>query len=174
MNKIQRFNDKVAICGSTLFGNMWSFWLFMVWGLLGIMPFVPVSFRETILLVSSGWLQLAALPLLAVGGVVLNRTSEARAKSDHRMIMAELTEVKAMHQELHEALDATRKGLPRRRQSTQKAIIQLQRNALEGVLNLRQAQDVGGYWKTAEEWAYVERALAFGKMHEDKGESDES
>jgi hypothetical protein len=72
--------------------------------MLGLMPFIPKSFQDIILLVSSAWIQLWALPLLAVGTAVLNRTSEARASQDHETIKSEFEEVKNMHKENSELL----------------------------------------------------------------------
>ena len=41
-------------------------------------------------MVRSEWIQIWALPLLAVGNSVLNRASEKRAKQDHQMLKTQL------------------------------------------------------------------------------------
>jgi ABC-type multidrug transport system fused ATPase/permease subunit len=101
---IGRLNERVAVWGTKWFGSIVVFYLFFIWGMLGLMPFIPKSFQDIILLVSSAWIQLWALPLLAVGTAVLNRTSEARASQDHETIKSEFEEVKNMHKENSELL----------------------------------------------------------------------
>ena len=118
--RIKGFNDRVAMLGTEWFGSMGAFWVFFVWGLLGILPWIPANWKEIILLVSSAWIQLWALPLLAVGAAVLSRSGERRAAQDHRMLMEELTalrEMKAEHEAILaklEALESLVKGLNRR------------------------------------------------------------
>lgn len=91
---MQHFNEKVAVLGTKFFGNMWTTYIFCIWGLIGILPWFPQHYRDFVLLVSSGWIQLWALPLLAVGNTVLNRSVEKRAKEDHQSIRAQLQELK--------------------------------------------------------------------------------
>ncbi|MEI6388153.1 MAG: hypothetical protein WCQ50_16115 [Spirochaetota bacterium] len=91
---VNRFNEKLALYGTQMFGTMWAFYLFFVWGLLGMLPFLPVGFKGIVLLVSSAWIQLWALPLLAVGNAVLNKTSERRAKQDHETLKAQFQELR--------------------------------------------------------------------------------
>ena len=93
---ITKFNEKVAVIGTKWFGSMPMFWLFFVWGLLGMVPWLPKSFQNTVLLVSSAWIQLWALPLLAVGTAVLSKSSERRAKEDHDILRKQFEEVKEM------------------------------------------------------------------------------
>jgi len=54
-----------------------------------MLPFFPAGFKDIVLLVSSAWIQLWALPLILVGSAVLNRASEHRAKTDHELIRKE-------------------------------------------------------------------------------------
>jgi hypothetical protein len=89
MKKLILFNEKVAIFGTQIFSSMWTCYAFCLWGLLGMIPWLPKPFTNIVLLVSSAWIQLFALPLIAVGAAVLNRASERRAKEDHRMLKAE-------------------------------------------------------------------------------------
>ena len=93
-HKISRVNEAVALKGTQMFGSMWMAYLFMIWGALGILPFLPVGFKNLVLLVSSAWIQLWALPLLAVGSNVLNRKAERRALEDHLALKLELALIK--------------------------------------------------------------------------------
>jgi hypothetical protein len=95
---VTRFNEKVAVFGTKWFGSMPVFWLFFCWGILGMLPFLPASFKSLVLLISSAWIQLWALPLLAVGTAILNKSSEKRAKEDHETIKKQYEEVKTMHE----------------------------------------------------------------------------
>ena len=92
--RVERFNEKLALRGTQAFGTMWAFYLFFIWGMLGMVPFLPANFKGVVLLVSSAWIQLWALPLLAVGNAVMNKTSERRAKQDHETLKAQFQELK--------------------------------------------------------------------------------
>ena len=105
MKRLRRFNERIAVWGTNAFGSMGAFWLFFFWGLLGLLPWLPARMKDLVLLVSSAWIQLWALPLLAVGATVLNRRTEARARQDHEMIRAELAEIRAMHADLRALLE---------------------------------------------------------------------
>jgi hypothetical protein len=91
---MNRFNENVAVKGTMAFGSMWTFWAFFVLGILAMMPFMSDHARTLIQLISSAWIQLWALPLLMVGGIVLNRASEKRAEEDHATIREEFDIVK--------------------------------------------------------------------------------
>jgi hypothetical protein len=82
---MQDFNEKVAILFTKCFGNMFTFWAFCGWAFLPLIPALS-EYKETILYISSGFIQLAALPLIMVGQEVLGRESELRSKRDHEMI----------------------------------------------------------------------------------------
>ena len=100
--RINGFNEAVARRGTEAFSSIWAFYLFMVWGLLGLLPRIPSGFKEFVLLVSSAWIQLWALPLLMVGNAVLNKAAVRQAHSDHQMLIAELQLMKALQLENHE------------------------------------------------------------------------
>ncbi len=105
-SRIIALNERIAARGTTVFGSMWAFYVFFVWGLLAFVPQLK-QYKDTILLISSAWIQLWALPLLMVGGIVLNRASEKRAEEDHETIRQEFEIVKehqhALHQEILQA-----------------------------------------------------------------------
>jgi len=112
-----RLNEKIAILFTKCFGNMFTFWIFCGWAFLPLIP-VLSNYKETILYISSGFIQLAALPLIMVGQEVLGRESESRSKHDHQMIEAQfyrmedamvklsliLEEIRELHLHTHKML----------------------------------------------------------------------
>ena len=96
VKKIRAFNEWFAIQATDKFGTMGMFWLFVVWSFA---PYIPLltGAREAILYVSSGVIQLIALPLLMVGQNLVGRAAEVRAQADHEMICQELAAIKALH-----------------------------------------------------------------------------
>jgi len=76
------FNDRLALVATRVFGSMPTFYLFVVWALLPIVPFLRHA-EPIILYVSAGFIQLVALPLISVGQNLLGRHSEARAEADY-------------------------------------------------------------------------------------------
>lgn len=111
------FNEKVAIVATRYFGSMWTFWLFCGWAFLPLIPALSIH-KEAILYISSGFIQLSALPLIMVGQEVLGRESEYRSKKDHEMIEAQfyrmedamlklgliLEEIRELHLDTHKML----------------------------------------------------------------------
>ena len=87
--KIGKFNERTAVFGTKIFSNMYTFWIFVVWGSLPLVPGIPQAYRDLVVAISSALIQLAALPLLGVGAIVLNRAAERRAKEDHAMLHGE-------------------------------------------------------------------------------------
>jgi len=97
---VSQVNERIALMSTLIFGSMWMFYAFFIYGFLPLLPrFSPYQDK---FLYWGSWIQLWALPLLMVGGIVLNRASERRAAEDHETLMAELTEIKTMHAELLE------------------------------------------------------------------------
>ena len=104
------FNERIAIFATKYFGSMWTFWIFCGWAFLPLIPALEV-YKESILYISSGFIQLAALPLIMVGQDILGRASEIRAQEDHEMIKEQykniqelLEEIKKLHHHTHEML----------------------------------------------------------------------
>lgn len=93
---MKRFNEWLAVRGTSTFGTMWAFYAFAAFGLL---PLLFPDARDQ-LLYWSNVLQLVALPLLMVGQMVQGRTADQRAIETHDAVMAELAELKEMHAEL--------------------------------------------------------------------------
>lgn len=112
---VAEFNEALAALGTRVFGSMWTFYLFFCLGIVAMLPSVGDHTRALIQLISSAWIQLWALPLLMVGGVVLNRASEKRAEEDHtvlrkefdllkegqKLLVHELAEAKALRHQTH-------------------------------------------------------------------------
>ena len=86
------FNEKIATKATRIFGSMGTFWIFCIWAFLPLIPFLE-QYKETILYISSGFIQLAALPLIMVGQEILGRSSEQRAIQDHYMIEQSLMKI---------------------------------------------------------------------------------
>jgi len=98
---INKINDKIAISITKLVSTMWCVYLFA--GMVMIPLFAP-STTTVIQFISSAFLQLVFLPLILVGQDLLGQKSEARAQQDHDTIMAEMAEIRAIHQDLHSVL----------------------------------------------------------------------
>ena len=105
-------NEFIAKKATELFGSMPTFWLFCIWSLLPVIPIFS-HYKESILYVSSGIIQLVALPLILVGQGILGRKSEFRSEQDHVMINEQfkimndlLCEIKDLHQDTHKLLKA--------------------------------------------------------------------
>ncbi len=98
--RVEEINERVAIKSTVVFGSMWTFYLFFLYGFLPLIP--ALSSYQGKFLYWGSWIQLWALPLLMVGGIVLNRGSEHRAAEDHETLMEELAEMKAMKNDLDE------------------------------------------------------------------------
>ena len=100
-------NERVAVIATIVFGSMWMFYAFFLYGFMPLLPRLA-PYQDKFLYWGS-WIQLWALPLLMVGGIVLNRASEKRAAEDHETLMAELAELKAMHDDLREAIESLKR-----------------------------------------------------------------
>lgn len=89
---VGHFNETIARHGTLIFGTMWAFYAFMVYGALGaVFPKYQVG-----LLYWSNWIQLWSLPLLMVGAVVLGKAADVRAQQtydDAAAILAESLQI---------------------------------------------------------------------------------
>lgn len=97
--KAAKVNEKLAICGVRSFGSMWTFYLFILYSLSAALPFL--SGYQPAMLYWSNAVQLASLPLILVGSIILNQSSEERAKQDHETILQEFALLKELHTEMH-------------------------------------------------------------------------
>jgi uncharacterized membrane protein len=96
-----RVNDSIAVFVTSIVGTMWCAYIFSIMVLL---PLVYPNTNTVIQYISSAFLQLILLPLIMVGQTVQGRTTEQRARKDHKMIKAELQELRDMHGEINEIL----------------------------------------------------------------------
>ena len=101
MINIRSANERLAIRLSGWFSTMACFYAFVV---LALLPVAWPASMDVVQFVSSGVLQLVALPLLAVSAVVIGRKAEARAEQDHDALMEELAAVRRLLEEEDEAL----------------------------------------------------------------------
>lgn len=101
---MNKFNDWLAEKITIAFSTMWAFYLFIVYGL------TPLKWPQYMgkILYWSNFIQLIALPALAVGAVVLAKkqekknqaifeAQEKRAQETHDTVIAEFTELKETH-----------------------------------------------------------------------------
>jgi hypothetical protein len=87
-------NERLARRGTVVFGSMWMFYAFVIYGALGAI-FVA---QQATLLYWSNWIQLWSLPLLMVGGLVLGKASDKRAQDtydDASAVLHEALEIQA-------------------------------------------------------------------------------
>jgi len=115
---MNRFNERVAIKATKYFGSMFTFWLFCGWAFLPLIPILS-AYKETILYISSGFIQLVALPLIMVGQEVLGRGAEERAQQDHiilneqfEKIQLVLHEIRELHKHTHSLIDSKINDMP--------------------------------------------------------------
>jgi hypothetical protein len=90
--RIRKLNDFLAEKATLIFGTMWMFYAFFIYGLLPLIP--GLAPYQNQIFYWSGWVQLWALPLLMVGQNVMGRTAELRAQETHDAVMDELAMVK--------------------------------------------------------------------------------
>jgi hypothetical protein len=94
----KKFNYKIAKIVTTKFQTMGMFYLFAIYGLLPLLKiFNPYM---TQFLYWSNFIQLISLPLLAVGQMILNTSSEQRLQETHDTVMEELTVAKEEREDL--------------------------------------------------------------------------
>jgi hypothetical protein len=85
-------NQRLARRTTLIFGTMWMFYAFFIYGLLPLIP--ALAQYQSILMYWSTWVQLWALPLIMVGQQVLSKDTELRDKETHDATMAELLTAK--------------------------------------------------------------------------------
>lgn len=98
---MRRFNATLALRLSALFATMGCFYAFTV---LALLPLLWPQSLNVVQFISSGWLQLVALPLLAVSGVIIGTKAEERAAQDHAALMELVSDLHAKHDALHEKI----------------------------------------------------------------------
>jgi hypothetical protein len=76
-------NDKIALRATAIFGSMWMFWGLCVWSFIPLFPQLA-PFKDFVLYISAGIIQLIALPLLLVGSNLLGKHAEIRADEEFK------------------------------------------------------------------------------------------
>lgn len=107
---MKSFNESIAIFMTKWFGTMYMFWAFCKWAILPLIP-VLSQYKDYILYISSGFIQLVALLLLMVGQQLLSKESEERAIQDHITLNKQfkslndlIIEIKDLHKDTHRLL----------------------------------------------------------------------
>ena len=91
---LARINERVAVSGTKIFGSMWTFYGLTALALAPIFP--PLAFVLPIVrYTSTAVIQLAALPLLGVGGNIIGRRGERLARQTHEAAMQEVEMVRS-------------------------------------------------------------------------------
>jgi hypothetical protein len=107
-----RFNGRLALVLTKAFGSMGACYIFMLYGLLPVLPaFRPYA---AAFLYGSNRVQLCSLPLLLVGTNILGRAIEARARADHEKLAQAYDKILAVLEELRRqdiVLEAQTKAL---------------------------------------------------------------
>lgn len=87
---IDRFNDRLAIRMTVIFGSIWCVYAFLLFSMI---PVVKPEWQGPLLYVSNA-IQLVALPALMVGNAILARGSDQRAAEDHTALLEILNDVR--------------------------------------------------------------------------------
>lgn len=127
-------NEWIARKSTLVFGTMWMFYAFYLYGLLPLIP--SLSKYENAFFYWSGWVQLWALPLLMVGQVVLGRAAEERAESDHETLLTQFAELRQFHEE--------RKQDILELQTTHQELVEMHEQMFELIQEIRSAQKHAG------------------------------
>lgn len=99
MQKYNQINEWLAIKLTQMFGSMTTFWVLLIMVLIPVIPKFE-SWMPTVQFISSGVVQLIALPVILLGTNLLGRYAEKRAEEDHEEIKAMHLETQALLREL--------------------------------------------------------------------------
>lgn len=80
----RRWNDWAADHLVVAFGSVWTVWVFLVYPLLALV--FPPDVQNIVFFISSGWIQLWALPLLNYTQNKADKVRTAKAEADHRAL----------------------------------------------------------------------------------------
>ncbi len=95
---VSRADERLALAATAGFGTMAATWASLAWALL---PIAFHALQPVVFYVSSGVVQLVALPLLMVGQNLQGEVTERRDRETHDAVMEELAEVRAIVAALH-------------------------------------------------------------------------
>ncbi len=91
---MRRFNERLAVLLSSAFSTMACFYVFCM---LALLPLVWPASMAAVQFISSAFLQLVALPLLAVAARVIQAQQDAHAR--------DIAELHAKHDALHAKIE---------------------------------------------------------------------
>src|SRR3569833_265559 len=101
--RLNEINEHIAGGVTKTVGTMWCAYVFAVIALCSLKDKLHDT-KSFIAWFSSQFLQLVLLSIIMVGTQYLNKASDLRAQQDHETIMAELSQLKAIHAELRREL----------------------------------------------------------------------
>lgn len=87
------FNKSFALNATKAFGSMTTFYIFCIWALIPLIPLFSKQ-KDAILYISSGFIQLVALPLILVGQDLLNDASEGRIERTEQIVNKSSKDIK--------------------------------------------------------------------------------
>lgn len=87
---VDRFNDRLAVRMTIIFGSIWCVYAFFLFSLI---PILKPDWQGPLLYISN-CIQLVALPALMVGSAILARGSDQRAAEDHAALIEILNDVR--------------------------------------------------------------------------------
>jgi hypothetical protein len=93
----EKLNEAIAVYITERVGTMWCAYAFTCLALISLPAAIHSGIATLIAWIAQTFLQLVLLPLIMVGGNVLNRKTEERAKQDHQMLMEELALLRKIH-----------------------------------------------------------------------------
>lgn len=83
---------------------MWCAYAFALLALISLPSAITLGTAAVITWIAQTFLQLVLLSVIMVGQEVQGKKSEKRANEDHKMLIAELKEIKEMHAEIHKLM----------------------------------------------------------------------
>ena len=102
---IHRANDFVAVFVSNIVGTMWCAYAFAALACVSLPEAIHGGTATLVAWIAQTFLQLVLLSIIMVGQDVQSRKANKRAEQDHKTIMAEFVEMKALHADLHILID---------------------------------------------------------------------
>ena len=102
--KLSTFNNKLAVMLTNAVSTMWCAYGFAALALISLPAAIHLGTAALISWIAQTFLQLVLLSIIMVGQDVQSRKSERRAIQDHKMLIEQFEEIKAMHENLNQLL----------------------------------------------------------------------
>ena len=100
---LRRTSDRLILWTAATLGSSACVYLFFLFPLI---PLLWPATLDVVQFVSSGVLQLVALPVLAVAAGIEGMRTRAQAREQHDAMIEMMREIREMHAELHAKLNA--------------------------------------------------------------------